>query len=479
MKKFIMLSAVMAAVSTAFVACSSDDDLAQAPAVPEETVIDTPKGTPFSLSVSAATRAKLYNEDAWDGSDVGDGNWVNQIVLYGKQTDAWLNSNIFVRTSKAADASWTTNRTLTATGVSTPTWPTENTSTPTEFYAITDNDMIIDDDNAAISNVGAWMTTPGTFTYTMDKINDFVPETDPTVSTGVLIDPIQKADYVKLSELKDLMLASATKKESETDGGKLSLTFSHALAGLNIKVIFRNDGVTTPTGTNVDYAEIHYIKIVGLKTSGTYTFNPTGTNPNWNTSAGASICYYKNFDSYKLVDSNETEYDAATNKEDVTDFPDDATLTKSDLNKVYKNTSNNTYKKVVFSMTIQANLESTDAASADYIWLVEKNDPWMVIPQTTVPWNCQAPGQGNYIKDLEGGDNMAYVVLGITDHAHTPDVEVFLPLATTFTAGTNKTLRLDLGKFRDLYQNDSGEAPYYFTPASGGGGARGYDFIDE
>ena len=210
------------------------------------------------------------------------------------------------------------------------------------------------------------------------------------------------------------------------------MTFSHVLAGLNIKVIFRNDGVTSPTGTNVDYAEIHYIKIVGLKTSGTYTFNPTGTNPNWNTSAGASICYYKPF---------------AT------------------------------------PITVNAFLEATTAADADENkWLVEKTDPWMVIPQTTVPWTCQAPGPGNYIKDLEGGANMAYVVLGITDHAHTPDVEVFLPLATTFVAGTNKTLRLDLGKFRDLYQNDSGEAPYYFSPASGGGsgsGARGYDFIDE
>jgi hypothetical protein len=60
----------------------------------------------------------------------------------------------------------------------------------------------------------------------------------------------------------------------------------------------------------------------------------------------------------------------------------------------------------------------------------------------------------------------------------TENVEIFLPLDTEFVAGKNKTLRLDIGKFRDLY-NNTGDAAYYFEPAQATGGARGYDFIDE
>ena len=449
MKKFIMLSAVMAAVSTAFVACSSDEDLAQQPKAPE-TIVDTPKGTPFSLSVSAATRAKLYNEDAWDGSDVGDGNWVNQIVLYGKQTDAWLNSNIFVRTSKAADASWTTNRTLTATGVSTPTWPTENTSTPTEFYAITDNDMIIDDDNANISNVGAWMSTLGTFTYTMAKVEgEYLPHIDPNqAQTGKIVAGGVETDYVNVSTLKDLMVASATKKESETTNGQLELTFSHVLAGLSIKAIFLNNEVLEgyqayQADNTLDFnsgnALIHYIKIMGLKTSGTYTFNPSGTDPNWDISEGAYVCYYKAFSPAITVNAFAEP-----------DYPDGATADQKAAAKA-----------------------AAIAAADENKWLVEKTDPWMVIPQPTDPWDCQGCSGGKYI-----ADGKAYIVLGITDHLETENVEIFLPLDTEFVAGKNKTLRLDIGKFRDLY-NNTGDAAYYFEPAQATGGARGYDFIDE
>ena len=53
MKKFIVLSALVAATSTAFVACSSDDDLAQQPKAPETTVEE---GTPLTIKVVDATR---------------------------------------------------------------------------------------------------------------------------------------------------------------------------------------------------------------------------------------------------------------------------------------------------------------------------------------------------------------------------------------------------------------------------------------
>ncbi len=501
MKKVILLMAACVAVGTAFVACSSDDDLVQqAPVVPEENM-DTPKGTPFSLSVSADTRATLYNADAWDGTDVGDGKWVSEIKIYGKQTQAtsaWMKSAVFTRDAYNSNT-WTITRDATSTSPTTPTWPVTDanatpatdSSDPTDFYAITDN-AIGSTKEATISNVGAWMTTPGTFTYTMATTNGPVPHIDIVSGTGYLEDTDKNTsdvddpyvDYVDTSELKDLMVAKAT--TTEPVDGKLTLpAFTHVLAGLNIKLIFRNDGVISNAQGN-HQAVIHYIKIMGLNTSGTYNFNAAGTavDPYWTDLAGADgSCYYKKFDSYQLVDSNETEYDEASDTEDVTDFPDDATLTKSDIYKIYRKeigTDVYTYKKAVSRMTIPAVAESTTPAAADNnFWLVSKTDPWMVIPQKTTDhkWDGAKCTSNNYI---EAGK--VYVVLGILDDQYTDDVEVFLPLDTEFVAGTNKTLRLDLGQFRDLYADAKpvdGNADYYFIPSDTNGQARGYDFIDE
>ena len=492
MKKVILLMAACVAVGTAFVACSSDDDLVQnAPVVPEENM-DTPKGTPFSLSVSADTRATLYNADAWDGTDVGDGKWVSEIKIYGKQTQAatpWMKSAVFTRNAYDSDT-WTITRDATSTSPDTPTWPVTDanatpatdSSDPTDFYAITDN-AIGSTKEATISNVGAWMTTPGTFTYTMATTNGPVPHIELLRGTGYLDDPVENANYVDASELKDLMVAKAT--TTEPVDGKLTLpAFTHVLAGLNIKLIFRNDGVISNAQGN-HQAVIHYIKIMGLNTSGTYNFNAAGTagDPYWTGLSGADeSCYYKEFASYQLVDSDEDEYDEAAKSEDVTAFPDEATLTRSHIYTVYKNESTDpvTYKKVVSPMTIPAVAENTTPAAADNnFWLVNKTDPWMVIPQKTTDhkWDGAKCTSNNYI---EAGK--VYIVLGITDDQYTDDVEVFLPLDTEFVAGTNKTLRLDLGQFRDLYADAKpvdGNADYYFIPSDTNGQARGYDFIDE
>ena len=408
MKKILVMSA-LAAVSTAFVACSSDDDLVQqAPVVPEV------KGTPFSISVNADTRATLYNADAWGTSGA---NAVTMLKLYGKQngqTTPWLNSAVFTRSATSAD--WTANRDATHTSLGEtekPTWPKTNANVATDFYAITDN-AIGDGTTALISNVGAWMTTPGTFDYTMGTLTANLPQIDKVEGTGYVVEGGVSTDYVDASKLKDLMVASATTKE--TTDGKLDLAFSHILAGLNVKIIFRNDAVYNDASGSKN-ASIHYIKIMGLKTSGAYSYTS-----GW---SGLSdyVCYYKAFSTPIVVNA----------------FLEESTAAAADENK----------------------------------WLVSNTDPWMVIPQTTDPWDCQGLESGDYI-----ADGKAYVVLGITDHQDTEDVEVFLPLDTEFVAGKNKTLRLDLGKFRDLY-NNTGEAAYYFAPAAGGGGARGYDFVDE
>ena len=52
MKKILVMSALVA-FSAAFVACSSNDDLVQAPTAPEETVDE---GTPLTIKVTDATR---------------------------------------------------------------------------------------------------------------------------------------------------------------------------------------------------------------------------------------------------------------------------------------------------------------------------------------------------------------------------------------------------------------------------------------
>ena len=445
MKKMVFMAAFVAATA-AFVACSSNDDLVQqAPEVPEV------KGTPFSISVGADTRATLYNADAW--GTTGENTKVTMLKLYGKQTDQttpWLNNVVFTRASTSTD--WSANRDAEHDALGDeekPTWPKTgnsiDSSVDTKFYAITDN-AIGDGTTATISNVdaGTWMahinddSPVASFGYTMAFDTDNLPHIDKTSGTGYIVDV--ETSFVMVSELKDLMVASATTNEEGTTNGELNLVFNHVLAGLNIKAIFRNDGVydghqaylIDPENADENSGKvlIHYIKIMGLKTSGTYNLG-TGS---WS-GLSDELCYYKSFS------------------------------TPIEVNAFREPTSDNA--EVV--------AESIATADEDK-WLVNQTDPWMVIPQKTDPWDAQGcdTESAEYI-----ATGKAYVVLGITDHVDTENIEIFLPLDTEFVAGKNKTLRLDLGKFRDLYQNSTGEAPYYFTPASGGGGARGYDFIDE
>ncbi len=280
MKKFIMLSAVMAAVSTAFVACSSDDDLAQAPAVPEETVIDTPKGTPFSLSVSADTRSTLYNADAWN--ETNSGTWVKEIKVYGKQTgasDPWVNNVVFKRNAYNAD--WVANRSAAAESITELNWPSENTDKATTFYAITDGDNMGSGTTAAIPYVSAWMSTVGTFSYSL-----------PTTTSDILWynnngydfsnDVYNSYTYVTNSALKDLMVASVA--TTETSDGTLNLAFAHALAGLTIKAIFASDGEFANSAS----AKVKSVMVCGLHVAGTYTF---GAGTPWATNTAVNYYY--------------------------------------------------------------------------------------------------------------------------------------------------------------------------------------------
>ena len=275
MKKLLVMSA-LAAVSTAFVACSSNDDLVQqAPEVPEETIV----GTPFTISTGADTRATLYNANAWDKSN--STTWVRDLKLYGKQgsNDPWMNSVIFHRDAYNAD--WAPNRSADEASLSTVNWPTADKTTPTSFYAITDN-AIGTGTTAAIAGVSEWMSTPGSFTYTQPTATGYTwdTETDPYE-----FDVVDK-NYVDADNLTDVMVATTEKNETATTSGTLPLEFKHLLSGLSIKVKFKSDDASALFAA----VDIHAVMVRGLYTTGTYTFGS-----GWSNQSGDEICYYKSF----------------------------------------------------------------------------------------------------------------------------------------------------------------------------------------
>ena len=432
MKKVFMFAA-FAAVSTAFIGCSSDEDLAQVPEVFVEEPAPAPKGTPFSVSAFAegATRATRYNKNAWNGTE--DVPWVSGFTLWGKQAgadDPWLDNLVFSRGTYDA-TTWTTSDNITWPGDVESTTDVDERTNDNTFYAITSGSA----SNAI--GVTSWKPENGQFSYKLTTSEVAIPHIDPAVGTGVLLDE-GEATYVvdtTATSMADLMVATKTLKEEEATSGILPLTFTHALSGLAIKLIFRNnaslDGRTAWDDAEGTYEEkiaaelteyvdvkINYIKVYGLMTSATYSFAS-----GWSAQTTEG-CYYKSF----------------------TTPP-----------------------------TIKAESEATAAADANYVMLVNPGE-WLVIPQTTDAWD-------GGVKDTDDAgyiaDGKAYIVLGITDDQGNSDMEVFLPLATTFTAGTNKTLRIDLGTFRDLYTPDDVEAAkaaYYFAPAQGGGAAPAFIF---
>ena len=392
MKKILVLSA-LAAVSTAFVACSSNDDLVQqAPEVPEETVV----GTPFTISTGADTRATLYDAKALDKSN--STTWVSDLKLYGKQgsNDPWMNSVIFHRDAYNAD--WAPNRSADEASLSTVNWPTADKTTPTTFYAITDN-AIGTGTTAAIAGVSEWMSTPGSFTYTQPTATGYTwdTETDPYE-----FDVVDK-NYVDADNLTDVMVATTEKNEAATTSGTLPLEFKHLLSGLSIKVKFKSDDALSAGAA----AEINAVMVRGLYTAGTYTF---GTG--WSGQSGDDMCYYKSF---------------------ATPIP----------------------------LVAEAEASTTLPVS-----LVNAGE-WLVIPQTTTPWDETADTE--HMPGAKAGRQMAYIALYIRDVSPGTDdtVPVYFPLDATFNAAKNKTITLELSLVRDIWldSDTDGKADYQFEPS--------------
>ena len=415
-KKFILFSAALAAVAT-FTGCSSEDDLvAQEPVVEEP--VEEVKGTPFKIvaSIEGATRATMYNANAWDGTN--STTWVSNIKVWGKQSsvaDPWMNDVVFTRTAHNAD--WTASRDA-AGNISKLVWPADDKETDadereitTNFYAITDNAIKGQSDNNALEGVSKWMNpTVGQFVYTMPKIEASNEEDDRrniTWSEDNSYDFSAIAtNQVDASKVYDLMTASATKKESETTSGTLPLAFTHALAGLTIKAKFVNaDGRRYYDDDEEDWvgylAKIKGIKVCGLNTAGTYTI---GTG--WDKLNTTDYCYYK------------------------------------DLS----------------TLNITLNAEET---LTTVVTLVDKGE-WLVIPQTTTGWDMKTNKSYSSL-------NNAYIGIYIEDENET-NLVLYYPLAVTFNPGKNKVITIEIGDGRDVFSDTDldGFADYQFEPSQAG-----------
>ena len=432
MKKFIMLSAVMAAVSTAFVACSSDDDLAQAPAVPEETVSE---GIPFSVVAfnTDDTRAVRYNADGEgvnpDGTtpsgEAAKYAFVKSFKLYGKQVTAgntWIDNLIFARTAKTGDGSKFSPARDNAgeAFVGTLTWPTTNTDQATTFYAITDNDIATGSGNT-ISNV-TWNPGSSNFTYTMPTKS----ETIEYIEYSDALDVISASKtVVDADALRDLMVATAEKTAATAPTNAVGLSFDHVMSGLAINAWFVSGQADLVVPATVS---IKSVMVCGLKGTSTYTFGSGFGDKT------IPVIYYKKFSPAILA-----------TKQPVWDDPDKKTGPHWD--------SDHTLYELV------------------------KPGEWLVIPQECTPWNRSVNDDdfpsmtGAFISLLiNDGNKDALISFPLTTNAaHKEDVTntplSSLPATLAFNPGKTRTININIALGRE-HALTSGTADFCWEPGT-------------
>ncbi len=422
MKKVILLMAACVAVGTAFVACSSDDDLVQqAPVVPEENVNE---GTPFSvMPYSGATRATLFNSNAWDGTN---DNFVECFKLYGKQADltAWMKNVVFTRSAK--DAAWVAARDADG-PVASLTWPKDDGETPlkeseitTDFYAITDNAISTTDNS--LTGVNPWMSPEGSFTYALQPTSVNISWED-TGNPGSLDN--QDIQIVDPAELRDLMYATTSKMESETTDGKLPLQFHHALSGLTIQAKFLSDGEYDSDPTENGWAKVKAVAFCGLNTVGTFAMTPSTGLGAWS-DLGTQCMYY-----YAIPDVGGKKFD------------------------------------------VQAQTNENKANPA--IQTLVPAGEWLAIPQTatacSIAYTNALPTTG------------AYIVLIVEDFQDEgTDFPLFYPISTTLNAGKNRVITIDIAEGRDPYYHtkNPAECDLFYSPSqAGGSGSREFAMDEE
>ena len=232
MKKLLVLSALVA-VSTAFVACSSNDDLVQqAPEVPET------KGIPMTVTVvDNASRGTDLTKETLPG-----------FTMYSTMYDNWKTG-----------ASFTNDKgTCTAGAGVDLTWP--NATDSYTFYSVSDVDNIPDLDNNGVKDV--------------PTVND----NGDAVSFKYQIPTTYAAQ-------KDLLVAKTT--GSATTGnpaGSVAVQFDHALAQIKAIKVYCNNTRLLASNVNDGWSyrfRINGIRLGGLKAVGTYTFGNTFADGTW------------------------------------------------------------------------------------------------------------------------------------------------------------------------------------------------------
>ena len=249
MKKMVFMAAIVAAC-TAFVACSSDDDLVQQkPDVPEESVEEC-----YPMTVKVVDFASRGND--WTSTTL------ENFTLYSTMTDAWKTGKLF---GKDAGGNWTTNGDL--------GWPDENTYT---FFGISDGVGVVDDFADINENEGAGDDHPDapavtattcSFNYKMPLLNSRKPRED--------FDEY----YYNSEDLKDLLVAKTTGSKNTGDpAGSLEVQFQHALAQITAIKVYVNQGRLvdkefTNAASNMYVFRIGGARVGGIKAVGTYTFD--------------------------------------------------------------------------------------------------------------------------------------------------------------------------------------------------------------
>ena len=262
MKKILVMSALVA-FSAAFVACSSDDDLVQAPVV---------KGTPVKV-VLGGTRANIDPTT----SPTTTAN-LSTFQLYGVQQTStpnfWMDNVKFTKNGSDWESS--------------ATWPVANKETVSKFYGFSDG--VTDGTPAGLTpsiaaDAQSFAFTFGTGTSSSqwfakwsetDGVNYFGNATvwnTMKTNQGLRNETTLKSEATVLdnNNLTDLLVTYDNTTGVEGTDGTLNLNFKHALSNLIIRAMFVGDdgGSIWPDGTKY---YIQWIRVHGLYHTATYTF---------------------------------------------------------------------------------------------------------------------------------------------------------------------------------------------------------------
>ena len=271
MKKVILLMAACVAVGTAFVACSSDDDLVQqAPVVPEE------KGTPVKVILDG-TRANLDNTTTAN---------LSSFQLYGVQQTTiknfWMDNVKFTKSGTEWGAA------------SNPTWPVTNKDVTTNFYGFADGvtngtpagvtPSITADAQSFTFTFGAGSASSQWFAKWSETEGPLYFSNNPaqwTIQHASLRNEAtlkSEATVLNNDNLTDLLvtydgLEPSKDQLSGVEGtdGSVTVNFKHALSNLIIRAKFVGDEGGTKWPDNTRYY-IQWIRVHGLYHTATYTF---------------------------------------------------------------------------------------------------------------------------------------------------------------------------------------------------------------